>query len=108
MQLRQADDALDEAHRATGDYAYATVVRHLMVKNPNFRVLALSATPGGTIEAVQSVIDALHISHIECRHEENLDIARYMKTKVGLLSSAGQVVRVQRFIVRTSNYISLR
>ncbi|VDB84462.1 unnamed protein product [Peniophora sp. CBMAI 1063] len=72
---------IDEAHRATGEYAYATVVRHLMAKNPHFRVLALSATPGGTIEAVQNVIDALHISHIECRHEENLDIARYMKTK---------------------------
>ncbi|KZV77669.1 P-loop containing nucleoside triphosphate hydrolase protein [Peniophora sp. CONT] len=72
---------IDEAHRATGEYAYATVVRHLMAMNPYFRVLALSATPGGTIEAVQNVIDSLHISHIECRHEENLDIARYMKTK---------------------------
>ncbi|OBZ79668.1 hypothetical protein A0H81_00569 [Grifola frondosa] len=39
----------DEAHRATGEYAYVQVVRYMMAKNPHFRVLALSATPGGNV-----------------------------------------------------------
>jgi hypothetical protein len=52
---------VDEAHRASGDYAYCGVIRYLMSRNPHFRVLALTATPGANAEAVQSVIDNLHV-----------------------------------------------
>lgn len=76
---------VDEAHRATGEYAYATIVRHLMSTNPHFRVLALSATPGSTLKAVQEVVDSLHISRIECRHEKSPDVAGYVNTKVTLI-----------------------
>ncbi|KAJ3870141.1 P-loop containing nucleoside triphosphate hydrolase protein [Lentinula novae-zelandiae] len=70
---------VDEAHRATGDYAYNQVIRYMMAKNPHFRVLALTATPGGNKEAVQTLIDGLHISHIEIRAEREL--ARYNHVK---------------------------
>ena len=53
---------VDEAHRASGDYAYVGVVRYLMSVNPHFRLLALTATPGARGDAVQSVIDNLHVS----------------------------------------------
>lgn len=53
---------VDEAHRASGDYAYCTIVRYLMAKNPHFRLLALTATPGSKSETVQAVIDNLHVS----------------------------------------------
>lgn len=72
---------LDEAHKGTGDYAYAQVVRYLMAKNSHFRVLALTATPGSNIEAVQRVVDALHISHIEMRSEKSPDIVPYLHLK---------------------------
>lgn len=72
----------DEAHRATGAYAYGNVVRHLMKFNPHFRVLALTATPGSTSEKVQEVIDNLHISVIEIRTEDALDIRQYVHKKV--------------------------
>lgn len=52
-----------------------------MAKNPHFRVLALTATPGGTPEAVQSIVDSLHISHIEIRDEQSLDLAPYLHKK---------------------------
>lgn len=52
---------VDEAHRASGDYAYCGVVRYLMSRNPHFRILALTATPGAKGEAVQAVIDNLHV-----------------------------------------------
>ncbi|KAI0762783.1 hypothetical protein C8Q74DRAFT_1458838 [Fomes fomentarius] len=72
---------IDEAHRATGDYAYAQVVRWMMQHNPHFRVLALTATPGGKPEAVQDIVDALHISHIEIRSESDADLKKYLHTK---------------------------
>lgn len=73
---------VDEAHRATGDYSYNQVIRFLMAKNPHFRVLALTATPGNNPEAVQALIDSLHISHIEIRNEESLDLKAYIHKKV--------------------------
>lgn len=73
---------IDEAHKATGDYAYSQVIRFMMAKNPHFRVLALSATPGSDPERVQNIIDHLHISRIEIRDENSLDLREYMFTKV--------------------------
>jgi ATP-dependent DNA helicase MPH1 len=73
----------DEAHKGAGDLrGYANVVRFLMAKNPHFRVLALTATPGGTPEAVQAIVDSLHISRIEIRDEQSLDIRSYVYEKV--------------------------
>lgn len=53
-----------------------------MQKNPHFRLLALTATPGGTPEVVQSVIDSLHIGHIEVRSDESFDTRQYIHNKV--------------------------
>ncbi|KAF8213318.1 hypothetical protein K438DRAFT_1902438 [Mycena galopus ATCC 62051] len=71
----------DEAHRATGEYAYNKVVRFMMAKNPHFRVLALTATPGADPPAVQNLIDGLHISRIEIRDESSLDLKAYVHIK---------------------------
>jgi ATP-dependent DNA helicase MPH1 len=77
---------VDEAHKATGDYgtysdsgpanallisilaAYTEVVRYMMRKNPHFRLLALTATPGSNSEVVQSVIDNLHVGRTRSFH----------------------------------------
>ncbi|KAI6045135.1 hypothetical protein EDC04DRAFT_2638648 [Pisolithus marmoratus] len=72
---------IDEAHKGTGDYAYAQVVRYMMAKNPHFRVLALTATPGSSQEAMQAIVDSLHISRIEIRDERSLDLREYMHKK---------------------------
>lgn len=72
---------VDEAHRATGNYAYCKVIRHLMYFNPHFRVLALTATPGNHAERVQEVVNNLHINRIEIRTEDALDIQPYLHKK---------------------------
>ncbi|PWN40696.1 P-loop containing nucleoside triphosphate hydrolase protein [Ceraceosorus guamensis] len=72
---------VDEAHRATGNYAYGNVIRYLTQRNPYFRILALTATPGNKSEKVQEVVDNLHISHIEIRTEEAIDIRTYIHKK---------------------------
>lgn len=72
---------VDEAHKATGGYAYTEVVSFLRRFNNSFRVLALTATPGSTVEAVQAVIDHLGIARVELRTEESLDIRQYTHEK---------------------------
>ncbi|XP_039993033.1 Fanconi anemia group M protein [Xiphias gladius] len=65
---------IDEAHKALGNHAYCQVIRQLGSQTLQFRILALSATPGGDAKSVQSVISNLLISHIELRSEESPDI----------------------------------
>ncbi|CAB4256381.1 similar to Saccharomyces cerevisiae YIR002C MPH1 Member of the DEAH family of helicases [Maudiozyma barnettii] len=72
---------VDEAHRATGSYAYTNVVQFINRFNTSYRILALTATPGSTLENVQEVVNNLTISTIEIRTEESEDIVKYMKHK---------------------------
>lgn len=72
---------VDEAHRATGSYAYVEVVKYLKRFTNSFRVVALTATPGASVEAVQEVIDGLGVSKVEIRTEESLDIRQYVHSR---------------------------
>ncbi|TVY28069.1 ATP-dependent DNA helicase [Lachnellula hyalina] len=72
---------VDEAHRATGNYAYVNVVKFMRRFNKSFRVLALTATPGASVEAVQEVVDGLEISKVEIRTEESMDIQQYVHSR---------------------------
>ncbi|KAK9463216.1 uncharacterized protein V1516DRAFT_630733 [Lipomyces oligophaga] len=80
---------VDEAHRATGDYSYVAVVQFIARFNQQFRVLAMSATPGSSVEAVQEVVTNLGISHAEIRTEKSQDVAEYIRgTEVEHVSAA--------------------
>lgn len=68
---------VDEAHRATGNYAYCCVIQEVEKRTPFFRVLALSATPGAKFEIIQDVIKNLRISHIESRSADDADVKKY-------------------------------
>ncbi|VDP09887.1 unnamed protein product [Soboliphyme baturini] len=68
---------VDEAHRATGNHSYCQVIRDLLKYTKQFRVLALSATPGPDIQTVQQVIANLLIHHLEIRVEDSPDIRPY-------------------------------
>ncbi|KAK4629647.1 ATP-dependent DNA helicase mph1 [Fulvia fulva] len=72
---------VDEAHKATGGYAYTEVIAFMRRFNSSFRVLALTATPGSKVEAVQAVIDNLGIARVELRTEQSLDIRQYTHEK---------------------------
>ncbi|KAE9018831.1 Fanconi anemia group M protein [Phytophthora rubi] len=68
---------VDEAHRATGNYAYCCVVQEIEAKTPFFRILALSATPGAKFDIIQDVVANLRISHIESRSADDPDVKKY-------------------------------
>ena len=72
----------DEAHRATGNYAYTLAIQLVQEANQHFRVLALSATPGSTRDSVQEVMDNLLISHIEVRGDDDPDVRKYTHAKM--------------------------
>lgn len=72
---------IDEAHRARGNYAYVELTKFIDRFNTSYRLLALTATPAADLEGVQEVVNNLHISKIELRTEDSLDVARYMKRR---------------------------
>ncbi|XP_072171762.1 Fanconi anemia group M protein homolog isoform X2 [Diadema setosum] len=69
---------VDEAHKALGNHAYCQVVRELSKYTSQFRIVALSATPGSDVKAINQVLTNLLISHIEIRSEESIDIRQYV------------------------------
>ncbi|XP_009999505.1 PREDICTED: Fanconi anemia group M protein [Chaetura pelagica] len=68
---------VDEAHKALGNHAYCQVVRELGIYTKQFRILALSATPGSDTKAVQQVISNLLIAQIELCTEDSPEIQPY-------------------------------
>ena len=68
----------DEAHKATGDYSYVKVQKIIRESGAQFRILGLSATPGTNIKAIQQVIDALNISRIEVRSDDDDTVKPYV------------------------------
>ena len=94
---------VDEAHRATGGYAYVEVVSFLKRFNSSFRVLALTATPGSSVEKVQEVIDGLGISRVEIRTEESIDIRQYVhsrKIETILFENSDEMIMVMELFAR--------
>lgn len=84
---------IDEAHKSQGKYQYVQVVHALARRTRHFRVLALSASPGGDlifssvvklkadIKAIQNVVTNLLIDRIEVRTENNDSVRQYIHTK---------------------------
>ena len=73
---------LDEAHKAAGNYAYCKVIRNLLTVHNRFRILALSATPGSSIDKVQDVIHNLCISRMEVRDHSDPDVKPYVHERL--------------------------
>ena len=73
---------VDECHRAVGQADIVKAIKDMRnSKKCKFRVLGLSATPGSSHEHVQEVIDALGISTLVFKDEEDKDVAPYVHNK---------------------------
>ena len=70
---------LDEAHRATGDYAYASLAKSYLDDSAGKgHILGLTASPGGNARDILGVCQTLGITQIDVRTEEDLDVAPYV------------------------------
>jgi len=67
----------DEAHRGVGDYPYVTIARAARERGP-LRVLAMTASPGGSLARIREVWTNLGIERFEYRTELSPDVAPYL------------------------------
>ncbi len=71
----------DEAHRATGEYAYTHIAKYYMERAKDPLILALTASPGNTPEKIQEVMDNLAIKQVEVRTEKDPDVRPYVRER---------------------------
>jgi ERCC4-related helicase/ERCC4-type nuclease len=69
----------DEAHRATGDYAYVFIAKQYYAKARYPRIIALTASPGSDVEKINEIVNNLYIEDVEIRTEESPDVKQYMQ-----------------------------
>ncbi|MGI0156205.1 MAG: DEAD/DEAH box helicase, partial [Thermoplasmata archaeon] len=67
----------DEAHRAVGDYPYVAIGRANR-EGPNARVLAMTASPGGSLARIREVWNHLGIDRFEYRTDRSPDVVPYV------------------------------
>lgn len=92
---------LDEAHKASGAYAYVKVVQYLEQAGAKFRILGLSATPGTNIKSIQEVVTALRIHKIEARLEDDPNVKQYVHERhneIILVKSISAMNTIERLL----------
>ena len=70
---------VDEAHRAVGNYPYVFIADRYVAEANNPLILALTASPGGSVEKIQEVMRNLHINHVEIRTPDDPDVKPYVQ-----------------------------
>ena len=71
----------DEAHKSVGNSAYVQVVQSVAAHTRRFRCVGLTASPGSSAAAVQSVVDNLRVARLAVRSEADADVAPYLHSK---------------------------
>ena len=71
----------DEAHHATGDYAYTLIADEFVDQNPDGTILGLTASPGSSKEKINILCENLHIplKNIHTRTRKDTDVKTYLK-----------------------------
>lgn len=71
----------DEAHHASGDYAYTLIADEYVDQNPDGTILGLTASPGSTKEKIRVLCKNLHVplENIHTRTRKDVDVKTYLK-----------------------------
>ncbi len=69
----------DEAHHATGEYAYVWLAKQYESIAKYARILALTASPGSDLDKIKEVCQNLHIERVEVRTEKDPDVKPYIQ-----------------------------
>lgn len=68
----------DEAHHATGNYAYVFINEHYRTHASDPHILGMTASPGNDLEKIVSICENLSIEHIEIRSKQDPDVKSYV------------------------------
>jgi len=68
----------DEAHRATGNYAYVYIAERYMREGADPLVLGITASPGSQSEKIAEICTNLGIKKIQTRTENDPDVAPFV------------------------------
>jgi Fanconi anemia group M protein len=91
----------DEAHHATGDYAYVDIAQQLRFQNPKARVVGLTASPGASRERQEEIRRNLGIDRVRHLDERHPDVAKYVphtEIEWRTVRLPASIRRVQRLI----------
>ncbi|MEM5872014.1 MAG: DEAD/DEAH box helicase, partial [Candidatus Aenigmatarchaeota archaeon] len=72
----------DEAHHSIGNYAYPFIAKIYLSSGKNPRILALTASPGGSKEKIMEIMKNLGIKEVEIRTEKDEDVKPWVKEKM--------------------------
>ena len=67
----------DECHRGTGDYAYVYIAERYHADAERPLVTAMSASPGGTKEDIQTICENLGLDGVEVMTEDDADVDEF-------------------------------
>lgn len=67
----------DEAHRATGNYAYVEIARNFLDSRSRL-ILGITASPGGDREKLNEITEVLGIEAVRIKNENDADVQKYM------------------------------
>jgi Fanconi anemia group M protein len=91
----------DEAHKASGSYAYTQVVEQLEAAGARYRILGLSATPGTGIKQIQEVVTVLRIQKVEARLEDDPSVKKYVHerhSEIITVQQGSAVTNIERML----------
>lgn len=68
----------DEAHHATGNYAYVFINEQYISQFPKPHILGITASPGNDLERILTICENLSIQHVEIRTKQDSDVKPYV------------------------------
>lgn len=72
---------IDEAHRSRMKFANTIVTKSYLSQAKNPRILALTASPGGTRQKIKEICENLQIEKTEIRTEDHEEVIPYLQKK---------------------------
>ena len=72
---------IDEAHHSRENFANTHVAKAYFEQALNARLLALTASPGGTLDKIKDVMKNLNLDAVEIRSDIDKDVKRYVQQR---------------------------
>lgn len=94
----------DEAHRASGNYAYCYIAKKYYETSDHVKILALTASPGTDNETIAEICKNLYIEEIDYRNSKSEDVQEHVKplqTKYIELELPEILIKIRDYLQKT-------